>query len=81
LDNAGKRKFDVDNERIELAAAFILWVHDATRNRLVATMSRRLLVVQFCLTIRIHLGCALCQIRHSRQHREDRRFTLSYSCD
>jgi hypothetical protein len=40
LDNAGKRKFDVDNEGIELAAAFILWVHDATRNRLIATMSR-----------------------------------------
>ena len=41
LNNAGQREFDVDDERIQLAAAFTQRFHDATRNPLLAAMSRR----------------------------------------
>jgi hypothetical protein len=42
LNNAGQREFNVDDNRIELAAPFALRVHDATRNRSIAKMSRAL---------------------------------------
>ena len=68
MDNAGERKLDVDDDRIELAAAFTLWVHDATRNRSMIGMSRysvirddgvneaNCLTVKFCLALRARLG-------------------------
>jgi len=40
LNNAGQREFNVDDNRIELTAPFALRVHDATRNRSIAKMSR-----------------------------------------
>ena len=40
LNNAGESELDVDDDRIELATAFTLRVHDATRNRSMIGMSR-----------------------------------------
>lgn len=40
LNNAGEREFDINDEHIELTAAFTLQTHDATRNRSMTRMSR-----------------------------------------
>jgi hypothetical protein len=41
LDNADQRQLDVDNDGIELAAAFAWRIHDATRKRSMIKLSRR----------------------------------------
>jgi hypothetical protein len=59
LNNAGEREFNVGDERIELATSFILRIHDATRNRLIATMSRRTVRGNFVSLFRLTF-CAAC---------------------
>jgi hypothetical protein len=59
LNNAGERELNVDDERIELTTSFILRIHDATRNRLLATMSRRTVQGNFVSLFRL-TSCAAC---------------------